>query len=391
MTSSLGIREIAPTRTGQATANTREFRTSVTSVELKNWNDLSAANRNRWLELRESRPDFKTPFFSLGFIDAVQASRSDVKVAMLHDEKHLVGMLPIHVIGNTAYPAGRFFNDAHNVVMKADTHLNWVWMLQRLGLRSFDFHALVGQVASKDSFLVQNQVQSFCADLTGGSQAFIKKMEREHGTFRRQDQKTRKMQREIGEVTLQLDCRDHSLLDLAISWKRQQYQRTRILDLFTPPWTRRLMESLHAGDHAWDLGQSPTRGLLSVLRAGGHVVAIHYGMIENGLLHYWFPSYNPEFAKYSPGTALFKEIARQSAQHGIRVIDMGYGEQPYKRKQTDTISTVRQGCVSGSKTYLAYRQTATRVSNALRSVPMKTQLKWILRSMKPNAGISKIR
>ena len=378
---------------GAASTKQIDHRSSVTRVERVNWDDLDSPARTRWVELRQSQPEFSTPFFSLGFFDAVHAARGDVQVAMLYEDCRLIGMLPIHIIGKTAFPAGRFFNDAHNVVMADNSHLNWVWMLQQLGLRSYNFHALVGQVATKESFLVQETVQSFRADLSNGSEVFLRKMESEHATLRKQQQKTRKMSRELGEVTLELDCRDENLLQLAIAWKRKQYKRTKILDLFTPDWTRDLMWGLHQNGEREScscFANSPTRGLLSVLRAGHQVVAMHFGMVENGLLHYWFPVYDPTFSKYSPGTALFKEIAREAEAHGIHTIDMGYGEQPYKRKQTDRITSVRQGCVSGSKAYLTYRQSATRISNAIRCAPMKSHLKWLLRSMKPTAGISKI-
>ena len=369
-------------------------RAAVSQVELVRWHELDSSQRAILGNLRQSQIDFATPFFSLGFLDAVHQARGDVQVIVLRDECRLLGMLPVHILGKTAYPAGRFLNDAHNVVMAPDTQLNWVWMLKVLGVRSYDFHALAGQVSTHRSVQLQETVQSFSADLSVGSDAFVQKMESEHVTFRRQGQKNRKMEREIGPLSLEIDCRDERLLELAITWKRQQYQRTNILDLFTPTWTRDLMRILHrqdTGGRGASLVDSATRGFLSVLRAGDQVVAMHYGMIENGLLHYWFPTYDPAYSKYSPGTALFKEIASQAEFNGIHAIDMGYGEQPYKRKQTDTITTVRQGCVSGSKSYLAYRRSMKSVSSWAHRMPMKSRLKSLVRSIKPTAGISKIR
>ena len=70
-------------------------------------------------------------------------------------------------------------------------------------------------------------------------------------------------------------------------------------------------------------------------------------MLENGLLHYSFPVYDPAYAKYSPGTALFVEIIRNAQRFGITCIDMGYGELPYKRRQTDATGEVPSAAFSG--------------------------------------------
>ena len=187
--------------------------------------------------------------------------------------------------------------------------------------------------------------------------------------------------------------------------KRQQYQRTHILDLFSPRWTVRLLEELFRRHDATDAPPaSPTlggsnsveaadgaRGVLSVLRAGQHVVASHYGILEGGLLHYWFPVYDPRFAKYSPGTALFRSILETAGEHGLTCVDMGYGEQPYKLKQTDATGTVLQGCIAESAFYRHYRSACCQVVTAAKKMPGKESVKKLWRLFWPDAGISKLR
>ncbi|WP_146536485.1 GNAT family N-acetyltransferase [Rubripirellula reticaptiva] len=325
-----------------------------------------------------------TPFFSLEFFDAVHASRGDVWVAVISARDEVVAFLPFHRIGKVAWPAGRYFNDAHNLVMRPGTMVDWPWLLKQCGVKAYDFHALVGEQSHLPSSSFQGTTESFCALIGNDSKAFLDQLEKDHRTIRRQEQKSRKMSREIGPLSVEVDCRDPLLLDQAIQWKREQYRRTNILDLFTPDWTREMLRHLHASQ------SSGMRGLLSVLRAGDTVVAAHVGMIENDLLHYWFPTYDIQYSRYSPGTALFKEIVRSADQHGIRCIDMGYGEQPYKRKQTDTITTVRHGCVSGSVIYRNVRALRIAATAAVKQMPMKAALKHMLRKVNPDAGISKI-
>ena len=287
------------------------------------------------------------------------------------------------------FPVGRFLNDAHNIVADPRTPLDWMWMLNCCKLKSFDFHALVGHDHGMCNASIIGRTQSFSADLGTDSNAFLEALQTDHATIRRQDQKTRKLQREIGPVSVELDCRNPELISQAIDWKRNQYQRTNILDLFTPDWTRLLTHQLHDRP-VKPIHETPTRGILSVLRACDRVVAMHFGIVEAGLLHYWFPAYNPKFARYSPGTALFKRIVSESTHAGIHCIDMGYGEQPYKRKQTDTVTMVSHGCVSTSGTYRTWRRVTHSATKVVKKIPMKESVKQVVRKLHPRAGISKL-
>ena len=214
------------------------------------------------------------------------------------------------------------------------------------------------------------------------------------------------------------------MLTRTIEWKRDQYRRTHILDLFTPDWTRRLMHRLHQlPDQAASIArpsnqpalaacspnqtalaasapseakpaaasrQHDARGVLSALRAGDRVVAAHYGLLDGDLLHYWFPCYDPELAVYSPGTGLFTEIVRASSGHGILCIDMGYVEQPYKRKPTDLTTAVTFGCISRSGFYRRRKLLEQHACKVLKMIPLKEPLKKAVRWIRPDAGISKL-
>jgi CelD/BcsL family acetyltransferase involved in cellulose biosynthesis len=314
----------------------------------------------------------------------VHAARGDVLVARLSCQDRPVGFLPFHQIDGIALPAGRFFNDAHNVVISPSYNFDWRELLRACNLKAYDFHAMVGTTNFVGERFCHGQTQSFSAVIGDDSEKFLHQLEQDHKTIRKQEQKTRKLEREIGPVTLEMDCRDGDLLKQAISWKRQQYRRANILDLFIPDWTRDLVERLHRSTGAQN------RGILSVLRAGDKVVAAHFGLIEGDLLHYWFPAYHVDYSQYSPGTALFKQIIRSSSQYGIKCVDMGYGEQPYKRKQTDTITYVSHGSISRSRLHCEYVRAKKAITAAFKQLPMKQQLKQVLRMISPKAGVSKL-
>jgi len=59
--------------------------------------------------------------------------------------------------------------------------------------------------------------------------------------------KLRKCEREQGEVTFEMDCRDETLLDLLIQWKSAQLRQNGLMDIFAFPWTVELMKSIFRG------------------------------------------------------------------------------------------------------------------------------------------------
>ena len=358
-------------------------------VEVRSWSEFTEDLRAEWNAIRESQPELGPPFFAPEFMDAVHAARGDVRVAVLSDADGVVGFFPHHLSGRAAKPAGRFLNDAHNVLLRPATRLDWRLLLDACDATAYDFHALVGCESHLPTDSIEGRVRSFAAIMNGDSVAMLGRLKKQRRTMFKQDQKTRKMIRELGPLHFEMDCGDPQVLAQTIDWKRDQYRRTDILDLFLPDWTREMLRQLC--DPAHDSSpRDSMRGMVSALYAGDELVAAHIGMVEGDRLHYWFPAYNIDHSIYSPGTALFQTIVEHATSAGIEIIDMGYGEQPYKLKQTDTITEVAYGCVTPSALLRCKRRIARRAKSIVKKAPMKATLKRVLRSIKPDAGIGKL-
>ncbi len=371
-----------PTPLDSASSNSKNQKSLA--VDCIGFCDLSQEDLETWDRLRAARYEFSTPFFSTTFIAAVDASRGDVEVARIRRGREVIGFLPFHRRAKIAWPAGRCFNDAHNIIAKKEDTIDWHWLLNELHLKAFHFHAMLGsgdELSAQDCFTT---IRTFSLPLGDDSSEALVRLETSHKTLRKQEQKTRKMEREIGPLTLEMDCRDIEVMIQAVETKREQYRRTGLIDLFEPEWTRKMLMFL------FEEPRDGVHGMLSVLRAGDHVVAAHFGHREGDLLHYWFPVYSPAYSLYSPGTALFKSIVNNATEHGIRTIDMGYGEQPYKLKQTDTFGEVQYGVVSNSTVHQKWMQMKHHASLFAKKIPYKTQVKKIVRAIAPNVGKSKI-
>jgi len=289
---------------------------------------------------------------------------------------------------------GRFLNDAQNVIGLPPDAIDWTEMMRACGVRAFNLHAVIAPTQSCVDAYRLKTVKAFRADFQGDSEAFLKTLEREHRTIDKQRQKTRKLGREVGAVRLEVDCRCPDVLRQAVEWKSMQYQRTHILDLFHPEWTRKLVDVLCGGAYANcgdSFAEQPLGGLVSVLWAGDIPVAAHIGMVERGRLHYWFPAYDRAYAKYSPGTALFTELVRAGTAHGIDCIDMGYGEQPYKQKQTATTTEVAYGTITNSAWHRFAFASEAKMVSLLKQMPMKEPVKRAWRAICPTAGIKKLK
>jgi CelD/BcsL family acetyltransferase involved in cellulose biosynthesis len=72
---------------------------------------------------------------------------------------------------------------------------------------------------------------------------------------------------------------------------------------------------------------------------------VHAGMRSDRLLHWWFPAYDSEFARFSPGIILLFRLAEELDRVGIRNIDLGKGDERYKQSVMSHAVEVHQGAV----------------------------------------------
>lgn len=129
-----------------------------------------------------------------------------------------------------------------------------------------------------------------------------------------------KLAKTLGDVELRIDDRRPETLALGMKWKSAQYVASGYGDLFADAGNRRLFVELQA------------RGLVLVssLSAGDKVIAVHLGASHEGRLYWWIPSYDPDFAKFSPGRLLMESLIRASFERGDHEFDFLIGDEAYK-------------------------------------------------------------
>jgi len=193
--------------------------------------------------------------------------------------------------------------------------------------------------------------------MPAGYEAYLAERQRtSKKIFRSTFSKLRKLERDLGATRFEFDDQDSQALDVLMRWKSAQYRRTGHRDRFGVRWI---------ADLVWDLFQTLSEGCagtLSVLRCDERVVAVHFGLRSESYLSCWFPAYDVELAKYSPGLGLHLRMAEAAAAAGIHYLDLGKGDEEYKRSLKTGELIVAEGWVD----LLSARALASRFQQAPR-------------------------
>ena len=80
----------------------------------------------------------------------------------------------------------------------------------------------------------------------------------------------------------------------------------------------------------------------SLLECGGRPAAFHFGFNHGGVLYWYKPSFSPEFARQSPGTALISNLIKDARDRGLKELDFAAGQEPFK----DRFSNLRRECLN---------------------------------------------
>jgi len=328
-------------------------------------NDLPQELIRSWRDLLQRNPALRSPFFCPEFTQAVASVRPDVRVGVVRDAAGEVqAIFPFHVgVRGAATPIGYPFSDCHGVIASPHVSLDPPRLIRQCGLRSFDFCYLpAAQTSFQPFFEAWEEVP-------------VLELSRfnHHGTS--EQRRLRKLERRLGPTRFEPHVGDTETLATLIEWKRFHCFRTGFVDLLEDDWIRELLHVLlHTKtDHF--------AGRLSVLYAGDRMVAAHMGLRSKHVWHGWFPSYDPDAARNSPGRLMFFLLFRHAKETGLDQFDFGAGQTDFKERYANSTIPVGQGFVSLSPLDRTVRNSRIIARRAiLRSPlerPLRTALRWL--------------
>jgi CelD/BcsL family acetyltransferase involved in cellulose biosynthesis len=281
------------------------------------------------------------PFLCPEFAIAVGTFRPCARVAVLADGPAIAGFFPFERrrLG-VGVPIGAGLTDCQGLIHAPD--VEWdardllrackvaVWQFDRLVEGQRPFERYVTAVAASPAIDLADGFAAYQEKLWMRSPQFCKDLAR----------KKRKLEREAGELRFAVDSRDMTGLRLLIDWKSSQYRRNGWVNIFDRPWIVDLI------DYLFSVHSDHFGGLLSVLYAGGRPVAAHFGLRSSHVLAHWYPAYDTNFSRQSPGLIQHLRMAEETAGLGIRLIDMGKGTGRYKLTLKSRDLFVAEGVVT---------------------------------------------
>jgi CelD/BcsL family acetyltransferase involved in cellulose biosynthesis len=261
-------------------------------------------------------------------------------------------------------PIGTKLSDYQGAVVDPAIPCTAPELVRLSGLRTYRFDHLAATQAAFRPFFAAVEVSPI-VDLSNGYAAYVGAQ----GEAGRGDglheaaKKQRRLDRRFA-VRFEFHQPDRDALATLFRWKSQQYRRTGVFDVLSRPWVVAVLERLHATQ------TDELAGALSCLYADERLIAVHFGIRSGSLLHSWFPAYDVDYAKLSPGLVLLSAIIEAAPARGIRTIDLGKGSEFYKDRFANRAAEVGTGAVELDRA----GELVARLARAAWFVPLRSPL-----------------
>jgi CelD/BcsL family acetyltransferase involved in cellulose biosynthesis len=318
-------------------------------------NEIDASLARRWTELQAADPELGSPYFSVEYTQAVARAGRSVFVGLVEAEGQLCGIFPFEQVSRTVIgPVGGRLSDCHGALLQKGLELSATDLVRGCGYQIWDFdHVPAGQRLFEPYTKLTDQ--SPIMELQQGYAGYLE--QRKAAGAQRVSQmlrKARKFEREVGPLRFEANTRDPRVFKQVVEWKREQCLRTGVPDFLSWGWPTDLLEQVAAVD-------TPAfAGKLSVLWHEDTILAAHFGMRSSRVWHWWFPGYNDAYSEFSPGGILLLRVAETAAADGMHYVDLGKGDDAYKR----SFATGSLGLLEGSVLVPSLRSTWRKLSTS---------------------------
>ncbi|MEZ0071089.1 GNAT family N-acetyltransferase [Planotetraspora sp. GP83] len=333
-------------------------------IEVVRPGELGPAELERWRALQRAHDTRPNPFLSPEYSVAVGEVRANARVAVIDGgeaffpfERHAAGV---------GKPIGAGLSDLQGMVHAPGLEVPPRELLKACDLAVWEFdHLDPAQFPRHHKALHPSPI----IDMSDGYESYAKELaERSNKIYKSTLKKERRLGREVGEVRFLFDSPDSDALRTLLRWKSAQYQRTGRSDRFAQPWIVRLVERLH------QINTDVFVGTLGLLYAGDRLVAGNFGVRTEDVLVGWFPTYDPEYARYSPGLIHRLRLCRASSEAGVTLMDLGRGEKGYKDSLKNGELMVAEGRIarpslSAAAHWLTY-EPRRRIGNLVLGTPV---------------------
>jgi CelD/BcsL family acetyltransferase involved in cellulose biosynthesis len=283
--------------------------------------ELAHDLKDKWCRVQEANPNLLGPCFRPELCSAVARFHPDIFVAVLEDGGGGIGFMPFLRLRKWRIAKPVPLCDYQAIIGEGDRHWDIPRLLRASRLVAWDFHHLVGLDVASSGAGRTIYDPAPRVNLAGGFEAYLQSLKSEGKSLRKALSQRRLIERDLGSVRFEPFCKDVGVLHAILRWKADRYNNGRPI----AGWVVGVLE------HLLQVNGPSFSGVLSAVYAGNSLLAAHFGLRCNGILHYWFPGFNPAYAKYSPGWVLIHEFLTNMDVFACRTLDFGPGGEQYKR------------------------------------------------------------
>ncbi len=343
--------------------------------------ELSSGHYGAWRNIIAQHREFDNPIFAPEFVQLVANVRPNVEVAVIESGSEPVGFFPFfRTRQNVALPVANTFTDFQGVVISPG--IDWAprELLKATGLTAFRFdHVPAAQNQFRE--YAWERADSPFIDLSEGFDGYVNER-RQAGSrvITHIKRKLRKIEREIGRITIKPHCPDRAHFEQLLEWKMDQFRLKSARNVLAKPWVQEML---------WQVANSDDnnfRGQLSVLTVDDRPVAIHLGPVANGVLHWWVTAFDNSLQRYSPGLIHLLKLLEELPGQEIHRVDLGRGEERYKQRFKNGDTLLLEGAVDSRPVPGQIYRQWKRTRAALLKSPVAQPARYALRTFESIAG-----
>lgn len=295
-------------------------------VETVSIRDLSPADVRCWNAWAAPGGQLVSPYLLHDFAAAVDGVRNDVRVTVARENGEAIGFFAHHAPrGGVVRPVGSPMSDYQGILCAPGRSLHPRDMLAGAGACAlvYDNWLTAGQDLSRER---RERDGSVVCDVNAGGEAFLAAQSALHKDhYKKIARRLRQAERDFGPAHFVFGDPTGDHYATLKAWKGRQYRATGKLDVLSVGWADRLLGDLRRREGS-EFGT-----LTAALYFGERLAAVEIGLKAGGVYHSWFPAYDSEFARVSPGLLLIHGIIEHAERLGLARIDLGRGHAQYKK------------------------------------------------------------
>ena len=333
------------------------------SADILHPKDVRQTDLDAWREFCFAAPAFRTPLLGPDFAQAVGRVREDAAVAIFRHGCEPAGFFAHHRRpGGRARAIGAPFSDHHALVTGPDLAGAGATLLALANVGAFRFTGLIdphGLFANARGFSRALAREGHVIAIDQSAEAHFEAVRQANPKrFKNYRRLEHRLERDIGEIAFTGPDTSRDAFELLLAWKREQLHRTGLHDFLAGGWTRALMQDL------FGRRDGEFRGVLLTVRAGGRLVAGHFGVRQNGVFHPWIAAADPALSAYSPGHLLLRYAILAMPELGLTRYDLSAGHDHYKAQYANARRQIAEGQVYAASPAGRYSASAAMVWRA---------------------------